>query len=229
MDVVAKNIRLYKLNSTGTTVVQKFRGLVSLGDIGMTKSNIDTDDFDKKYMTKTGGKANIEDIEITTKIDPISHNVIITDCEANEDNWYGVEYPVGVKELSCKVKGNILAWKDTGFTGNTLLNTVFTLGINDYDSWTPPEYKEVTGITPAATTKEIVAGQTDTVVITFAPADATDKDLFVASSDTTKATATVANGTVTITAVAVGTAKITVISADGGFVATIDVTVNAAG
>lgn len=228
MDVVAKNIRFYKLDANGN-VVQKFRGLVSLGDIGMTKSNIDTDDFDKEYMTKTGGKPNIEDIEINTKIDPISHGVIIADCLANEDNWYGVEYPEGVKDLSCKVKGNVLSWRDTGFTGNSLLNTVFTLGINDYDEWMPPEYKQVTGITPASTEVSITGlAQTSELAVTFAPVDATDKDLFVASSNTAIATVAVTDvGEITITSVAAGSCVVTIISADGGFVATVDVTVKA--
>ena len=228
MDIVAKNIRFYKLDAAGN-VLQKFRGLVALGDIGMTKSNIDTDDFDKEYMTKTGGKPNIEDIEITTKIDPISHGVIIADCLENEDNWYGVEYPAGAKELSCKVKGNVLSWRDTGFTGNTLLNTVFSLGINDYDEWTAPAYKQVTGITPASTDVDIAGLAVNRVVaITFAPVDATDKDLFVASSNTAIATVAVTDvGAITIKSVALGTCVVTVISADGGFVATIDVTVTA--
>ena len=155
MDIVASKIRLYKLNNDGG-VVQKFRGLVTLGDIGMTKPSIDTDDFDKKYTSKTGGKPNIEDVEVNTKVDPISHDVIVTDFISNENSWYGIEYPDGVKELSCKVQGNILSWKDTGFTGNSLINTVFNLGINDYDYWTPPVYKLVTGITPESDSIDIV-------------------------------------------------------------------------
>lgn len=226
MDIVASKIRLYKLNNDGG-VVQKFRGLVTLGDIGMTKPSIDTDDFDKKYTSKTGGKPNIEDVEVNTKVDPISHDVIVTDFISNENSWYGIEYPDGVKELSCKVQGNILSWKDTGFTGNSLINTVFNLGINDYDYWTPPVYKLVTGITPESDSIDIVGvGGTENVMVTVEPADATDKDLFVSSSNTSIATVTVSKqGTVTIKAVALGTCVVNVMSADGGFLANINVTV----
>ena len=81
----------------------------------------------------------------------------------------------------------------------------------------------VTGVTLDNATGTLSVGETATLTATVAPTDATNKT--VAWSSSNPAVATVAaNGTVT--AVAPGTATITVTTADGGFTATCDVTVS---
>ena len=79
----------------------------------------------------------------------------------------------------------------------------------------------VTGITLDATELTLNVSQTDTLIATIAPEDATDKSVTWASDN--EQVATVANGVVT--AVAAGTANITVTTTDGGFKATCVVTV----
>jgi uncharacterized protein YjdB len=85
-------------------------------------------------------------------------------------------------------------------------------------------FAPVTGVTLSPTTLSLVVGgdNTRTLTATVAPANATNKAVTWESSKPT--VATVSNGVVT--AVAVGTADITVTTADGGFSATCTVTVN---
>ena len=82
--------------------------------------------------------------------------------------------------------------------------------------------RPVTGVTLDKTTTTLIVKETVTLVATVAPANATNKDVTWASDN--EAVATVANGVVT--AVAVGTANITVTTVDGNFKATCAVTVN---
>ena len=84
-------------------------------------------------------------------------------------------------------------------------------------------YKRVTGIdvTPATVTK--AAAQTQQLTTTFTPADAANRTLTYVSSDPTKATV---NASGLVTAVATGTATITVTSVDGGFKDTCVVTIS---
>ena len=79
----------------------------------------------------------------------------------------------------------------------------------------------VTGITLDATELTLNVSQTDTLIATIAPEDATDKSVTWASDN--EQVATVANGVVT--AVAAGIANITVTTTDGEFKATCVVTV----
>lgn len=65
-------------------------------------------------------------------------------------------------------------------------------------------------VTPAAFSK--VVGATQQLTTTFTPANATNKNLTYTSSDVTKATV---NATGLVTAIAAGTATITVVSQDG--------------
>jgi len=79
----------------------------------------------------------------------------------------------------------------------------------------------VTGVTLNKTTLSLAVGDTETLTANIAPFNATNKNVTWKSSDTTKAT--VENGVVT--AVAIGSAKITVTTADGNKTATCSVTV----
>lgn len=85
--------------------------------------------------------------------------------------------------------------------------------------------KHVTGVTVAPTTFNIQVGATQALTATVAPADAADKTGVWSTSDAT--VATVDNKGV-VTAVKVGTAKITFTSTDGAKTAVADVTVAAA-
>lgn len=79
----------------------------------------------------------------------------------------------------------------------------------------------VTGVTLDKATLELEEGKTATLTATVAPADATDKTVTWTSSK--ENVATVTDGVVT--AVAEGTATITVTTTDGGFAATCEVSV----
>lgn len=85
-----------------------------------------------------------------------------------------------------------------------------------YDNRVP-----VTGITLTPTTATVKVGRTSSLTATVLPAEATNKNVTWTSSDAT--IASVADGVVT--AVAAGTATITVTTEDGDFSATCDVTV----
>ena len=87
---------------------------------------------------------------------------------------------------------------------------------------TPEVKKEVTGVTLSETTKTIKIGEEFTLTATVAPADAADKTVMWTSDDSN--VATVDEGKVT--AVATGTANITVTTKDGGKTATCAVTVS---
>lgn len=80
----------------------------------------------------------------------------------------------------------------------------------------------VTGVTLDVTTASITVGQTKTLTATVNPTDATDKSVTWSSSATAVATV---SSTGVVTAVAEGTATITVATTDGDFKATCAVTV----
>ena len=82
----------------------------------------------------------------------------------------------------------------------------------------------VTGVTLDKSAMTLLVGRTETLTATVAPEDATNKDIVWTSSD--ESVATVENGVVT--AVAKGTADITVTTADGNHQATCKVKVNPA-
>ena len=80
----------------------------------------------------------------------------------------------------------------------------------------------VTGVTLNKTSASIVAGTTETLTATVAPDNATNKNVTWTSSNTSVATVDDAG---VVTAVAAGTATITVTTEDGGKTATCEVTV----
>lgn len=90
----------------------------------------------------------------------------------------------------------------------------------------PPPPVAVTGVSVAPTTASIAVGATQQLTPTVAPADAANKSVTYQTSDATKATVS-ASGLVT--AVAEGTANITVKTVDGNKTAVCAVTVTAAG
>ena len=83
----------------------------------------------------------------------------------------------------------------------------------------------VTGLTLTPTTSTGAAGGTSTFTVNVLPADASNKDFTVATTDATKATATASGNTVTVNRVAAGTAQIIVATEDGNKVATHTVTI----
>ncbi len=106
---------------------------------------------------------------------------------------------------------------NTGTTGATVRLFVKTDG-------TEPAPVAVTGVSLDKSSLEINEGATGTLVVTIAPADATNKAVTWTSSDT--AIATVSNGIVT--GIKAGSATITVTTVDGGKTATCAVTVKEA-
>ena len=96
-----------------------------------------------------------------------------------------------------------------------------TSGAYDGSSTPPSDPVAVNGVSLDKETLELEEGKSQTLTATVAPVDATNKNVTWESSD--ESVATVSNGKVT--AVAEGTATITVKTDDGGFTATCDVTV----
>ena len=90
--------------------------------------------------------------------------------------------------------------------------------VNPYAEYVPPV--AVTGVTLNKSSDTIVVGETSTLTATVAPSNATNKTVSWSSSNTN--VATVSNGVVT--AIAAGSATITVTTADGGFTATCNIT-----
>ena len=86
-------------------------------------------------------------------------------------------------------------------------------------------YAAVTGVSLNKSETEITEGQTETLVATVAPDNASIKDVSWTSSDPTVATV---DSKGVVTAVKAGTTTITVTTSEGSFTATCDVTVKAA-
>jgi len=82
----------------------------------------------------------------------------------------------------------------------------------------------VTGVTLDNTSLTMTEGDTQTLVATIAPSNASNKDVTWSSNNTTVATVSSSG---VVTAKKAGTARITVTTADGGKTATCNVTVNA--
>ena len=86
-----------------------------------------------------------------------------------------------------------------------------------------PKVYPVTGVSLDQTSLSLVAGDTWALTATVTPDNATDKSVIWSSSNTSVATVSSSG---VVTAKAGGTAKITVITNDGGFTATCNVTVS---
>ena len=84
----------------------------------------------------------------------------------------------------------------------------------------------VTGVTAASSSVEIGIGESATVAITVLPADASDASFVATSTNQNIATVTIANGVLTITGVATGTASVIVMTNDGLKAVVITVTIS---
>ena len=115
-----------------------------------------------------------------------------------------------------------ILYYSSGFTSSTSSNENKIYLFEKVNESTDPV--SVTGVSLNKSSLTLETGGTAVLTATVTPADAADKNVTWSSSDTT--VATVADGVVT--AVAAGTATITVTTADGGKTATCTVTVTAA-
>jgi uncharacterized protein YjdB len=125
-------------------------------------------------------------------------------------------------------------WEDLQF-GNISLNAGNnTIEIIKWWGWMDIDYITVgsssiipvTGVTVSPTTLSLTVGQTSTLTATVSPANATNKNVTWSSSNTSVATV---SSTGVVTAVAAGSATITVTTVDGSKTATCAVTVTAGG
>lgn len=132
--------------------------------------------------------------------------------------------------ISGQVKNTIAGtgWTTTDGTGTSTMIAVSDTGhsISSYKKVQFPAVTvSVTGVTLNKASTSLTVGGTETLTATVAPDNATNKTVAWSSSNTS--VATVANGVVT--AVAAGTATITVTTEDGSKAATCAVTVTASG
>ena len=104
------------------------------------------------------------------------------------------------------------------------MDKVYNLADVDSISFNPL-YVGVTGVTLDKSALSLIAGQTGTLTATVAPTNATDKSVTWVSDNPSAATVSASGG---VTAVAEGTANITVTTTNGNFKATCAVTVTAA-
>ncbi|GHT80025.1 hypothetical protein FACS189467_1010 [Bacteroidia bacterium] len=121
-----------------------------------------------------------------------------------------------------KVGSIFLGWyKEAGLTNAWDFATdVVTANITLYAKWLVP----VTGVTLNKSTTSLVIGAQETLTATVEPNNATNQGVTWVSSDDGKASV---DGTGKVTAVAVGTATITVTTDYGSYTATCNVTVSA--
>ena len=111
--------------------------------------------------------------------------------------------------------------KDAGDNAITVTDNQFTMPASNVTVTATFTAIAVTGVTLNKTSASISVGETETLTATVAPSNALNKAVTWTSSNTS--VATVSNGTVT--AVAAGSATITVTTTDGSFTATCAVTV----
>lgn len=126
--------------------------------------------------------------------------------------------------------GSVTKTNDTTVTWSGSTTTAFTISNNKQIRWTSivitytPANVAVTGVTLNKSETTLEVGDVETLTATVAPSNATNKNISWSSSDTD--VATISNGVVT--AVAAGSATITVTTEDGSKTATCAVTVIAA-
>ncbi len=139
--------------------------------------------------------------------------------------YYGIEF--GETQTYNKTANSFL---DTAFVVNVINPSEqkiysFKYGAGyDREIYTGIQTVAVTGVSLNASSGELVIGSQTTLTATVAPSDASNKTVTWTSSAPT--VASVANGVVT--ALAAGSAVITVTTADGGFTASYSLTVKAA-
>ncbi len=176
-----------------------------------------------RYVSRLKGQFNIPEETYQTENDgtdtnntQITFTGIYTEHEFAKGVYDGTSWsPAGVKGIVVDARyglADVSAFFDA-------IQTPDSIEVNP-----EPTVVDVTGVTLSDSTATITAGQTKTLTATVAPENATDKTVSWSSSD--EAVATVEDGVVT--AVAAGTATITVTTTDGGFTATCAITVEAA-
>jgi hypothetical protein len=142
---------------------------------------------------------------------------------------YTINHGIGkIRQMNWDYAGNIICSGDEGIHIVSLPKEENVTVVPAKKSLTvsiPAATVAVTGVTLDVTELALEVPATVTLTATVAPEEATDKTVVWASDN--EAVATVAEGVVT--AVAEGTANITVTTADGGFTATCIVTVTEVG
>lgn len=148
----------------------------------------------------------------------------------NNASWNGawstsyVDIKPTISNYSYAISSNEDVVITIGATENSLYIQSYTIG---YSSGSSSSTVAVTGVTltPSTLDLDLNGTKTGTLTPTVAPTNATNKNVTWSSSN--EAVATVSNGVVT--AVAAGTATITVKTNDGGYTATCEVTVTNTG
>lgn len=148
----------------------------------------------------------------------------------NNASWNGawstsyVDIKPTISNYSYAISSNEDVVITIGATENSLYIQSYTIG---YSSGSSSSTVAVTGVTltPSTLDLDLNGTKTGTLTPTVAPTNATNKNVTWSSSNET--VATVSNGVVT--AVAAGTATITVKTNDGGYTATCEVTVTNTG
>lgn len=194
-------------------------------------------DIEKKLITKTAGYGVVTDpfelvmniVDSTGKVTPVhnfvgnkpvSVNIQLTDSQLRgRDISKLAVYYWNPTKTQWESQGGSFNTKTKIMTFNTTHFSIFVL----MDSAPPVN---ATGVKINATSKTIKTGSTFQLTATMIPAKASDKNVTWESSNTSIATVD-ANGLVT--AVATGTAAITLTTEDGGYTASCNITVNSTG
>lgn len=163
--------------------------------------------INKEEIGRIPLEANFKDSGISEEID----QNITSNAKANPgESFVSLDEGQNWKDVNGLNIGNNIVLKNT----NTCIKAYTTISNEQ-------ETKPVTGVTLNKTTTKIKVDETETLVATVSPSDATNKNVTWKSSDET--IATVANGVVT--GKKEGNATITVTTQEGSKVATCNVTV----
>lgn len=151
--------------------------------------------------------------QLTATIQPANADNQAVTWSSSDNNVVSVD---ATGKITANAKGSATITVTTADGGKTAICTVTVTE--------PAAPVAVTGVTLNKNNTTIYTGRTETLTATIQPADATNKAITWTSDNT--GVATINNGVVT--GVSVGTATITVKTADGGFSATCTVTVEEA-
>jgi len=152
--------------------------------------------------------------------------IVPADAENQAVNWSSDNIDVatvdenGLVTAIAEGEANITVTTDDGNFANTVKVTVITAE-DPCPTTCPPVPVAVTGISMDKVTMISTVGETETLLATIEPENATNKNIIWSSSDTN--IATVSNGEITL--LEEGEATITARTADGGFTAECELTV----
>ena len=189
---------------------------------------ITIDPAGNKWFGTDGGVSKLSGTTWTTykTTDGLVDNTVYAIAiDSSGNKWFGTNGGIS--------KFDGINWKTFTTTDGLVSNNVYSIdidkagniwigtfaGVSRFDENAAPT--AVTGVTLDKSTLEIKESQSSSLTVTVAPANATNKNVSWTTSDAT--VATVVNGLVT--GVKVGTAKIIVTSADGGFKDTCNVSI----